>query len=182
MKKNFDPIHRSAITVIRSADRLEIELKWRSFDYILALILGIVGITVMLSTQWETLTFTGFTFQEKPFSIVICGVALVLLAFIYYCIARFFNKTKLDFFENNLFVTHGPIPFHKNSIFSLSDINSFEVNVRREKTNRGEGPPFFRVEAVFLSGKRKMITAYHEDEELIGEIARIVSDYVKGIR
>lgn len=182
MKNKSYPIDLSALTVTRPPGRLEIELRWRSFVYNLALILGVVSVSVMISTQWNTLTFNGFTFQEKPFAIVICAVAFALLAFTYYCLARFFNKTKMVISGNQLTITHGPMPWHKNSVLPIADISSFEIKVRREKTSKGEGPPFYRVEAVLTSGKRKMVTPYHEDEDLIKEIGRLIREYVNEFR
>ncbi|MBN8706811.1 MAG: hypothetical protein J0L62_13125 [Bacteroidetes bacterium] len=179
MKKKSYLIDLSALTVTNQTGGLEIELKWRSFVYILALILGVVAVTVMISTQWKTLTFTGFTFLEKPFAIVICAVAFALLAFTYYCLARFFNKTRIVISDHLMTITHGPLPWHLNTVLSLSDIRLFEVKVRREKTRQGQGPPFYRIEALLHSGKWKMITPYHEDEDLIREIERLIRDQVK---
>lgn len=179
MKNKSNQVDLSALTVTHSTDQLVIELKWRSFVYNLALILGIVAVTVMIITQWQTLTFSGFTFEEKPYAIVMVAVTFALLAFTYYCTVRFFNKTRIIISNDRVSIIHEPLPWHKNSVLFLSEIKAVEVKVRREKTRQGQGPPFFRLEAKLAEGKWKLITPYHEDEDLIREIETLIRKQIK---
>jgi len=165
------------LTAAGFPDRKELVLKWRSISYILLGVLVLVAFGIMVSTQWQTLTFSRP--ETGPYDIVMAIVAFVLVFFIYYCFVRFFNSTRITVFQDRMVVDHGPLPWHFDRVVQRKDLLKLDTAVRREKTSKGEGPPFFRIEAELKTGRRVPLTPYHEDPDLIKEVGGILQEWTE---
>jgi hypothetical protein len=112
------------INLISPKIRSSLQVRWFSMQYLVVFIILTIAISVSIPIFWIPVVNHGNWF-------ILIVIVPWMLYVIYWLLTKIINRSVLTISNNNISITHGPLPQKRNTDFNILSLRDFRLETKR---------------------------------------------------